>query len=157
MCHELSGTLRYGNFYFCIELVLGVLKGKVQKEPLLFFWRFIWVIYEQPLKTCGPLCSGQYQELESSVELFLLKYWWFWKNIHNAVWSNFYFLDSWILFTQLVTFKDCVIKSFNLVNCAYFKWKFIKSLKKKKRDLKTQINKSPILLVSIPNSELGLS
>lgn len=132
----MSGAIKYSNFYFYVELVLWVLKGKVQKEPLLFFWRFIWVVYEQPLKTCGSLCSVQYQELKSSVELFLLKYWWFWKNIHKTVWSNFSFLDSWVLFTQLVTFKEYVIKSFNLVNCAYFKWKFIKSLKRRKETQK---------------------
>lgn len=132
----MSGAIKYSNFYVYVELVLWVLKGKVQKEPLLFFWRFIWVIYKPPLKTCGSLCSFQYQELKSSVELFLLKYWWFWKNIHKTVWSNFSFLDFWILFTQLVTFKGYVIKSFNLVSCAYFKRKFIKSLKRRKETQK---------------------
>lgn len=129
----MSGAIKYSNFYFYVELVLWVLKGKIQREPLLFFWRFIWVVYEQPLETCGSLCLVQYQEPKSSVELFLLKDWWFWKNIHKTVWSNFSFLDSWITCFNVYS---AVIKSFNLVNSAYFKWKFIKSLKRRKETQK---------------------
>lgn len=80
-CHKVQ------YFYFYVELVLWVLKEKYREKLLLFFWRFIWAVYEQPLETWS-LCSVQYQNPKSA-ELFLLKDWWFWKNIHKTVQAIF--------------------------------------------------------------------